>query len=173
MYIEAFSVEEIDEIFDSNYSEEPSNNLLVLSDDHLIGQIQAAREFLEEFPDREIMLSLACMIDVVCELEFDQNTGDFKGISEDYFDLGICTLYIDRIIPFASMLNNSRYIEQTLELDQNFIVYVDPYEPAESNNLGLYIKYHCEEYTTNLKRYFRLDSIFNKIFYINQQLIQL
>lgn len=68
----------------------------------------------EEFPDREIMLSLACMIDVVCELEFDQNTGDFKGISEDYFDLGICTLYIDRIIPFASMLNNSRYIEQTL-----------------------------------------------------------
>ena len=192
MYIEAFSVEEIDEIFDSNYSEEPSNNLLVLSDDHLIGQIQAAREFLEEFPDkkykilvpcksmlseefpdREIMLSLACMIDVVCELEFDQNTGDFKGISEDYFDLGICTLYIDRIIPFASMLNNTRYIEQTLELDQNFIVYVDPYEPAESNNLGLYIKYHCEEYTTNLKRYFRLDSIFNKIFYINQQLIQL
>ena len=192
MYIEAFSVEEIDEIFDSNYSEEPSNNLLVLSDDHLIGQIQAAREFLEEFPDkkykilvpcksmlneefpdREIMLSLACMIDVVFELELDQNTGDFKRISEDDFDLGICTLYIDRIIPFASMLNNSRYIEQTLELDQNFIVYVDPYEPAESNNLGLYIKYHCEEYTTNLKRYFRLDSIFNKIFYINQQLIQL
>ena len=60
MYIEAFSVEEIDEIFDSNYSEEPSNNLLVISDDHLIGQIQAAREFLEEFPDKKYKILVPC-----------------------------------------------------------------------------------------------------------------
>lgn len=189
MSVRPFSVNEIYELFNSNYDDEMVFNLEADSWYQLMNQTQAGRNFFDEdegennkivipcngllthdFQERGLTLNVLFKIDVIIELSLDENTDEFKGISEFKHDVNICSYHLSEVIPFASDINNNKLIQERLIMDDHFTIFNDPYNATHTNDLGLFIKHECKKFTTNLKHFFGISDIFSSIYKQDKQI---